>query len=65
MIYDIQRYSDDYNNDSFDNMSVTLEGSIGDLEVIYAGAYTDRVTDQIVDYTDYLICWSVSSILYL
>jgi outer membrane receptor protein involved in Fe transport len=50
----IQRYSDDYNNDSFDNMSVTLEGSIGDLEVIYAGAYTDRATDQNIDYTDYL-----------
>ena len=52
--YEIQRYSDDYNNDSFDNMSLTLEGSIGDLEVIYAGAYTDRATDQNIDYTDYL-----------
>mgnify|MGYP001571199433 FL=1 len=50
----IQRYSDDYNNDSFDNMSLTLEGTIGDLEVIYAGAYTDRATDQNIDYTDYL-----------
>ena len=52
--YDIQRYSDDYNNDSFDNISLTLEGSVGDLEVIYAGAYTDRATDQNIDYTDYL-----------
>jgi len=51
---EIQRYSDDYNNDSFDNMSLTLEGTIGDLEVIYAGAYTDRATDQNIDYTDYL-----------
>ena len=51
---EIQRYSEDTINDEFDNMSVTLEGSIGDLEVVYAGAYTDRVTDQIVDYTDYL-----------
>jgi hypothetical protein len=34
----IQRYSDDYNNDSFDNMSLTLEGTVGDLEVVYAGA---------------------------
>jgi iron complex outermembrane receptor protein len=51
---EIQRYTDDYNNDSFDNMSLTLEGSVGDLEVIYAGAYTDRATDQNIDYTDYL-----------
>ena len=51
---EIQRYSEDTINDEYDNMSVTLEGSIGDLEVVYAGAYTDRATDQIVDYTDYL-----------
>ena len=51
---EIQRYSDDTNEDSFDNMSLTLKGSIGDLEVVYAGAYTDRATDQNIDYTDYL-----------
>ena len=51
---EIQRYSDDTIEDEFDNMSLTLEGSIGDLEVVYAGAYTDRTSDQIVDYTDYL-----------
>jgi outer membrane receptor protein involved in Fe transport len=50
----IQRYTDDSNNDSFDNMSLTLEGTVGDLEVIYAGAYTDRATNQNIDYTDYL-----------
>jgi len=51
---EIQRYSDDTNEDSFDNMSLTLKGSIGELEVVYAGAYTDRATDQNIDYTDYL-----------
>ena len=51
---EIQRYSDDTNKDSFDNMSLTLKGSIGDLEVVYAGAYTDRAVDQNIDYTDYL-----------
>ena len=50
----IQRYTEDVIEDEFDNMSLTLEGSIGDLEVVYAGAYTDRTTDQMVDYTDYL-----------
>ncbi|MDA8929023.1 TonB-dependent receptor [Gammaproteobacteria bacterium] len=51
---EIQRYTDDTIEDEFENMSLTLEGSIGDLEVVYAGAYTDRVTDQNIDYTDYL-----------
>tara|TARA_A100001388_G_scaffold181686_1_gene136059 strand:- start:109 stop:2691 length:2583 start_codon:yes stop_codon:yes gene_type:complete len=51
---EIQRYSDDTISDNYDNMSITLEGSLGDLEVVYAGAYTDRETEQIVDYTDYL-----------
>ena len=35
-------------------MSFTLNGSIGELEVVYAGAYTERNSDQNVDYTDYL-----------
>ena len=51
---EIQRYSDDTIKDEFDNLSLTLTGSIGDLEVVYAGAYTDRATDQNIDYTDYL-----------
>ena len=50
----IQRYTQDEIKDEFDNMSLTLEGTIGDLEVIYAGAYTDRDTNQMVDYTDCL-----------
>ena len=50
----IQRYTQDEIKDEFDNMSLTLEGTIGELEVIYAGAYTDRDTNQMVDYTDYL-----------
>ena len=51
---EIQRYTEDVIEDEFDNMSLTLKGSIGDLEVVYAGAYTDRTSDQMVDYTDYL-----------
>jgi len=51
---EIQRYTEDEIKDEFDNMSLTLEGTIGELEVVYAGAYTDRDTNQMVDYTDYL-----------
>ena len=51
---EIQRYSDDRIEDSFGNTDWTLDGLIGELEVVYTGAYTDRETDQVVDYSDYL-----------
>ena len=51
---EVTRFHDDDIHDEFDNLSLTLEGSIGDLEVVYAGAYTDRSSDQRIDYTDYL-----------
>ena len=50
----IQRYTEDVIEDEYDNMSLTLEGTMGDLDIVYAGAYTDRTSDQMVDYTDYL-----------
>ena len=62
---EIQRYTDNFIKDEFDNISVTLEGTIGDLEVIYAGAYTDRVSEQNIDYTDYLFVGQYLTILYL
>lgn len=52
--YEIQRYSRDELEDSFHNTSWTLEGRLGALEAIYTGAYTERDTDQVVDYSDYL-----------
>jgi outer membrane receptor protein involved in Fe transport len=51
---EIQRYSQDRIEDSFNNTNWTLEGLIGELEVVYTGAFTDRETDQVVDYSDYL-----------
>jgi outer membrane receptor protein involved in Fe transport len=50
----VQRYSPDQLEDSFDNFNWTVEGRIGELEVIYTGAYTQRESDQIIDYTDYM-----------
>lgn len=50
----IQRYEDDRIEDSFGNTSWTLSGRLGELEVVYAGAYTDRSTEQMVDYADYM-----------
>ena len=50
----VQRFSPDSTDDDFDNTSWTVNGLIGQLEVVYTGAFTDRDTNQIVDYTDYL-----------
>ena len=52
--YEINRFHDDNIDDTFDNTSWTLEGRIGQLEAVYTGAFTDRETNQTVDYTDYL-----------
>ena len=52
--YDIERFSEDNLEDKFHNTSWTLEGRIGMLEALYTGAFTERTTDQTVDYSDYL-----------
>ena len=52
--HEIQRYSNDTLEDEFDNTNWTLTGRLGELEVVYTGAYTDRETNQIVDYSDYM-----------
>lgn len=51
---EIQRYEQDELEDSFHNTAWTLEGRLGMLDAVYTGAYTDRQTDQRVDYSDYL-----------
>ena len=52
--YEITRFQNDNIDDEFDNTAWTLEGRLGALDVLYTGAFTDRQTDQIVDYSDYL-----------
>tara|TARA_B100000676_G_scaffold2554_1_gene2371 strand:+ start:2100 stop:4628 length:2529 start_codon:yes stop_codon:yes gene_type:complete len=51
---EIQRYSQDSTDDTFDNTNWTVTGRIGELEAVYTGAFTDRETVQLVDYADYL-----------
>jgi iron complex outermembrane receptor protein len=52
--WEISRYEQDTLNDEFTNFSWTLEGRLAMLDVVYTGAYTDRETDQVVDYTEYM-----------
>jgi len=52
--WEIQRFEQDDIEDRFTNVSWTLEGQLGALEAVYTGAFTNRETDQRVDYSDYL-----------
>ncbi|WP_414981119.1 TonB-dependent receptor [Congregibacter sp.] len=52
--YEITRFQPDNITDEFSNTAWTLTGRVGELEVLYSGAFTDRQTDQLVDYSDYL-----------
>lgn len=51
---EIQRFAPDNIEDDYSNTAWTLKGQIGFLEAVYTGAFTDRTTEQTVDYTDYL-----------
>jgi len=51
---EIQRFEEDRLEDDFSNTSWTLEGRLAFLDIVYTGAYTDRETEQRIDYTDYL-----------
>jgi len=50
----IQRFEDDRLEDDYSNTSWTVEGRLAMLDVVYTGAFTDRETEQRVDYSDYL-----------
>ena len=50
----VQSFEPNHLNDRFSNTAWTLEGRLAALDLVYTGAYTDRTTDQRVDYTDYM-----------
>ena len=51
---DIARFNDESLQDDFDNFNWTIKGRFAGLEALYTGAFTNRDTDQVIDYTDYL-----------
>jgi len=53
--YEVQRYQPDKLTDEFTNLSWTLEGRLAMLDIVYTGAFTDRESDQVVDYTEYML----------
>ena len=49
----VQLFNPSYNKDRFENTALTIDGRIGDLKLVYAGAYLVRNIDQVQDYTSY------------
>ncbi len=47
------RFSPDYNRDSFGLTTWTLNGRIGQLDMVYAGGTLSRDVDSLIDYTHY------------
>jgi iron complex outermembrane receptor protein len=49
----VQLYNPSYNKDRFENTALTLDGRVGALKLVYAGAYLVRNVEQVQDYTNY------------
>jgi iron complex outermembrane recepter protein len=46
-------FNDSFDKDKFENTALTVNGKIGDLKLVYAGAYLVRNVSQVQDYTNY------------
>ncbi len=49
----------DWSKDKWWQAALTVEGKIGNLDVVYAGAYLDRQIDTQLDYSDYSYFYDV------
>jgi iron complex outermembrane recepter protein len=49
----VQLYNPSFDKDRFENTALTVNGRIGDLSVVYSGAYLVRNVVQSQDYTNY------------
>lgn len=49
----VKRFYPDQLKDRFSETAWTVNGKLGQLELVYTGAYLDRKIDQKVDYTNY------------
>jgi hypothetical protein len=47
----VQLYNPSYDKDKFENTALTIDGRIGALKLVYAGAYLVRNVEQVQDYT--------------
>lgn len=55
----VSRFAPEFNNDEFGQAALTLEGKIGNFDLVYAGSYLRRQIDSNYDYTDYSYYYDV------
>jgi hypothetical protein len=46
-------FNPSFDKDKFENTALVVNGKIGDLKLVYSGAYLVRTVDQVQDYTNY------------
>jgi outer membrane receptor protein involved in Fe transport len=51
--YQVKRFFSEWQDEDWYQATATLEGKIGDLDLVYAGAYLDRNVDSQYDYSGY------------
>lgn len=49
----VQQFNPSYDKDRFENTALTINGRVGALKLVYAGAYLVRSVEQVQDYTNY------------
>jgi outer membrane receptor protein involved in Fe transport len=49
----VQRFRNEYSRDRWTQVAMTIQGKIANFDITYAGAYLDRPTYSVSDYTDY------------
>jgi outer membrane receptor protein involved in Fe transport len=49
----VSRFTPDKLDDTFSTTAWTLNGSVGDIDIVYTGAYLDRSVEAQLDYTGY------------
>ncbi len=49
----VQMFNPSFDKDRFENTALTVNGRIGELRLVYAGAYLVRNVEQVQDYTSY------------
>lgn len=55
----VSRFEPDTNEDKFGQAALTLEGKVGNFDLVYAGSYLRRQIDSNTDYTDYSYYYDV------
>ena len=49
----VTHFQNEYTDDEWHQLGLTIEGSIGNFDVSYAASYLDREVDGSFDYSDY------------